>query len=104
MPDDKFEAQMNFILEQQARFSADVQILQESQARTDERLRQLVDVSMSLANHIEEIDQRLIRLADGLSELRDFQGHSDQRLDMLADIVRRHVESHHDNGGKMVGE
>jgi soluble cytochrome b562 len=118
MPEDHIEARMNFIIEQQARFAVDIQLLQESmrelgqkQSQTDDRLRGLVDVSMSLANHIEgltnhieEVDQRLTRFAEGMLELRDSQRHTDQKLDTLADIVRQHIESHHGNGGRLAGE
>jgi len=104
MAEDHTEERMNFIIEQQARFAVDMQLLQQSvkelgqkQAHTDDMLRGLVDVSMSLARHVEEMDQRLNRLAD-------FQEHSDQRLDMVADLLRQHLESHHGVGGKRLQE
>jgi hypothetical protein len=56
---------MEFILDQQAQFATSMQRLEEAQAKTDERIRALVDVSLSLANHVEglanhvkEIDRR----------------------------------------------
>ncbi len=56
---DNFEARMNFIIEQQAQFSADIQLLKERETETLRMIGQLVDVTMSLAHHGEETDRRL---------------------------------------------
>jgi len=101
MPKDDFERQMSFIIEQQAKFSVDIQKLQESQARTTEdirklqeaqartveaqertdgMIRQLIDVNLSLVNHVGAIDERLLKLAES-------QVHTDRRLDALIDVV-----------------
>ena len=86
MPD-QIEARMNFIIEQQAQFAVDIQALKERQVETARQqemnaahIRQLVDISMSLAHHGEQTDQ-MIR------ELRESQAHSDRRLDALIDTV-----------------
>jgi predicted nucleic acid-binding Zn-ribbon protein len=96
---------MNFIIEQQAQFSVDMQVLKERQAdgqkQIDEirgMIRHLVDVSMSLVRHAEETDLRLARLGEEtdrrlketgqlIRELRDGQAHTDRRLDALIDTV-----------------
>ena len=90
MPGD-IESRMNFIIEQQAQFAADIQILKERQAETARQqevhsgmIRQLIDVSMSLARHGEETDRRI-------RDLRDAQAHSDRRLDALIDTVDKLV-------------
>src|SRR6266581_5643993 len=73
---DPIEARMNFIIEQQAQFSADIQLLKERQAENarqiesnTDRIRQLVDVCMSLARHGEETDQRIRALGKEIREL-----------------------------------
>ena len=55
---DPIEARMTFIVEQQAQFAVDIQLLKERQAENarqiesnTDRIRQLVDVCMSLARH-----------------------------------------------------
>ena len=77
MPD-PIEARMNFIIEQQAQFSEDIQLLKERQAENarqiesnTDRIRQLVDVCMSLARHGEETDQRIRDLGEDLRALID---------------------------------
>lgn len=110
MTDEQFERRMEFLLQQQAQFSADMQRLQEAhlrlqesqqrlqeaQAKTDERIGALVDVSLSLAHHQEEIDRRLAAFISETNqrfqELAESQTHTDRRLDALIDIMRRQLE------------
>jgi len=90
MPDN-IESRMSFIIEQQAQFTVCIQLLRERQADTQrlvdadrEMIRQLVDVTMSLAGHAQETDLRLRELADaGI--------HTERRLDALIDTVDKLV-------------
>ena len=98
MIDDHFKKQMNFIVEQQAKFAVDIQRLQESQERTDGMLRKLIDVNFSLANHVDVMDQKLEKLANyvdvmdrKLEKLAESQADSDRRLDVLIDVVDKLV-------------
>ena len=104
MPDN-IESRMNFIIEQQAQFAAGIQLLKERESgmfRMIEAnagmIRQLVDVSLSLARNLEETDRRLGARIEQLTErqtqfdasmreLREAQAHSDRRLDALIDVV-----------------
>jgi len=88
---DNFESRMSFIIEQQAQFAVDIQLLKERQADTQrlvdanrEMIRQLVDVTMSLARHGEETDLRLRELAEAGT-------HTEHRLDALIDTVDKLV-------------
>ena len=94
MPDN-FESRMNFIIEQQAQFAVDIQILKERQAETREMIRQLVDVTMSLARHGEETDRRIRELGAGtdkrLRQPAEAGVHTDRRLDALIDTVDKLV-------------
>ena len=90
MPDN-IESRRSFIIEQQAQFTVGIQLLRERQADTQrlvdadrEMIRQLVDVTMSLAGHAQETDLRLRELADaGI--------HTERRLDALIDTVDKLV-------------
>ncbi len=97
MPDN-LESRMNFIIEQQAQFTADIQLLKDRQADTMRlveantgMIRQLVDVTKSLAHHAGETDLRLRQLGEGtdrrLRELAESGAHTDRRLDALIDVV-----------------
>ena len=56
-------------------------------------IRQLVDVTFSLAHHSEESDRRLEetdrRLGARIQQLVESQAHSDRRLDALIDVVEK---------------
>ncbi len=101
MPEN-IESRMNFIIEQQAQFAADIQLLKERQADTMGMIRQLVDVTMSLAHHGEETDRRIRALGEEtdrrirtlgeetdrrIRELAESGAHTDRRLDALIDVV-----------------
>jgi hypothetical protein len=84
---DNVEARMNFIIEQQAQFAADIQALKNLQAENSRQIqahsaqieahsgmiRQLTDVSLSLVHHME-------RLADA-------QTNTEYKLNALIDTV-----------------
>jgi hypothetical protein len=90
MPDN-IESRMSFIVEQQAQFAVGIQLLKERQADTQRlvdantgMIRQLVDVTMSLARHAQETDRRLRELAEA-------GAHTERRLDALIDTVDKLV-------------
>jgi len=90
---DNIESRMEFIIEQQAQFTVDIQLLKERQAETREMIGQLVDVTMSLARHGEETDRRIRELGtrtdERLRELAEAGAHTERRLDALIDTVDR---------------
>jgi hypothetical protein len=101
MPDN-IESRMSFILDQHAQFTVDIQLLKERQADTQrlvdadrEMIRQLVDVTMSLAGHAQETDLRLRELGaqtdERLRELAEAGIHTERRLDALIDTVDKLV-------------
>ena len=97
------EKTMAFILEQQAQFTADMQATRASFEKHDaeiaeirklsaantESIRQLIDVSMSLAHNAAEMEETDRRLAARLQELAESGAHTDRRLDVLIDIVNK---------------
>ena len=99
MPD-PIELRMNFIIEQQAQFAADIQLLKDRQSDAQRMIGQLVDVTMSLARHAEETDLRLRQLGEETDrrfrELAEAGAHTDRRLDALIDTVDKLVRR---NGG-----
>ena len=105
--DNSIERQMSFMIEQQARFSVEIQKVEEQQAANARQIeanvraieanvraieagtvmiRQLVDVSLSLANNIQQVDERL---AQRMDELASSHAHSDRRLDALIGVVEK---------------
>jgi predicted nucleic acid-binding Zn-ribbon protein len=105
----QLESRMQFIIEQQAQFAADMQALKERQAEGQrqieenrERIRQILDVTMSLARYGEETDRRIRELAEEtdrrIRERHEAGAHTDRRLDALIDIVDKLTRR---NGGAL---
>ena len=106
---DNFESRMNFIIEQQAQFTVDIQLLKERQvafaadlqslkerqAETREMIGQLVDVTMSLARHAEDTDRRLgalgARTEERMRELAEAGADTEHRMNALIDTVDKLV-------------
>ena len=93
---------MNLIIEQQAQFAVNIQLLKERQAESQrlieadrEMIRQLVDVTMSLARHGKETDRRIRELGvhtdERLRELAEAGVHTERRLGVLGDTVDKFV-------------
>ncbi len=105
---DEIQDPINFIIQQQAQFWADIQSLRELQAGNSLQIgansrqieanagmiRQLVDVSLSLANALKQLGTDTDRR---IKELSEVQAHSDRRLDALIGVVDKLVRH---NGSK----
>jgi hypothetical protein len=99
MPDN-IQSRIGFIIEQQAQFAVDIQLLKQRQAETreiirqladvtnadGEMVRQLVDVTMPLTRHGEETDRRRelgARIDEILRQRAEAGAHTDRRLNAL---------------------
>lgn len=119
MNNQDFERQMAFILEQQARFAANLATQHERDAanlakqqerdaqvnarldRVDHQMEQLVgfagtlrDALIGLTHHGERHDQEIAAIDRGLAELVERGKETDARLNALILIVERHVSGH----------
>lgn len=100
MNDDKIQRQMDFILEQQAKFDArfDEKMLEieKMQRQNTEDIKRLVGAVMSLAVHVEEHDEQIAALIEHgketdrrLAELAATGKETDARLNTLISVVER---------------
>lgn len=92
MTDEERQRAMDFIVEQQAKFSVDIEKLNDSYRKAegrfdrDERiLKLMIRAGRRARQHMREQDERFERR---LAEMAQFQAHSDRRLDALIDVVR----------------
>ena len=95
MTNEEIQRTMQFILEQQAQFAANIQRLQEERIRDNPRLTRLEESFQVLVRLAEHTDTRMDRLESGASALEAnmaalaaAQTHTDERLSALIDIVR----------------
>ena len=114
--EDKFQRQMEFILNQQAQFAADIGQLKDLHNQQSQIVTRLNDVVTRLATVTLEgfktIESKMAALVDAqirteenvsiLSErmttLTEAQAHTDDRLNALINVVERHISEGH-NGG-----
>lgn len=102
MTDEERQRTMDFILAQQAKFSADMQRLEESQKRAEGRidngsfradrleriLKLMIKAGTRARRQVREHDRRFAEVAEMIAAGERAQAHSDRRLDALIDIVR----------------
>lgn len=95
MTNEEIQRTMEFILEHQARFAANIQRLQEERIRDNPRLTRFEESFQLLVRLAETTDTRLDRLESSTSTLETnmaalaaAQTHTDERLSVLIDIVR----------------
>ncbi len=99
MTNDETQRKMDFIVNQQAQFSADIQQLKELHTQAEERLTRIEGVVLRLANFTENGFAQLIAAQTNLTtaqvlvdtrmaELAESQAHTEQKLNALIDIIR----------------
>jgi hypothetical protein len=106
MANDDIERKIEFIVTQQAQFSADIIELKELHVKAEARMTNLENVVLRLVDVVETgfvgltqrmndlvtgqelLDTRMAELAESQAELAESQTHTDQRLNALIDIVR----------------
>lgn len=94
MNNEEFEKRMDFILEQQAQFSADIQQLREAQAQTDSVVARLANVTLEGFNDVNAkinalVDSQ-IRLTEAQSQTAENLRKTDENLRNLIAVVDRY--------------
>ena len=98
----KMQNTMQFIIEQQAQFSVDIQQLRESQAQTTDLIGRLAQVTTAgfqdLTEKVNIITDAQIKTEERMQALAEAQRHTDQqmaetneRLNALINTVERYV-------------
>lgn len=93
MNNEQFERRMEFIVEQQAQFSADILELKEAQKAEAQLWRDkydnLTDAITTVVGMIGKLTTAQERTGEQLSELTDKQAETDDRLNALIGVVER---------------
>jgi predicted nucleic acid-binding Zn-ribbon protein len=99
MTNDETQRKMDFIVDQQAQFSIDIQRLKELHTQAEERLTRIEGVVLRLANFTENgftnlaaaqtnLTNAQTLLDTRMAELAESQAHTEQKLNALIDIIR----------------
>ncbi len=87
MNNEEFEKRMEFILEQQAQFAADIQQLREVQAQTESIVARLANGTLAGFN---DVNAKINVLVDSQINLTEAQSRTDESLRNLIAVVDRY--------------
>lgn len=102
MDDDKLARTIEFIVNNQAQFTVDIQKLQEAHQSAEKRLNQLERAAVGLYNATTDLTKNVNELTndvkelrkvqeDGMRELREAQKETDERLNAVILMVERYL-------------
>jgi len=89
MTDEDRQRTMDFILEQQAQFSINIEALREAQARTDAAVGALTSQVQNIARQHENITRQQERINEVVAVIADAQQHTDEQLNALIDVAQQ---------------
>jgi hypothetical protein len=100
MSNEELNKRMEFIVEQQAQFAADIQVMREVQAQDanllKEQDRKLSDAVVAVLGMIGSLVQSQTRTDESIKLLIEAQARTEQRLNIFINIVERYISG---NGG-----
>jgi uncharacterized protein YoxC len=91
MDDEKLERTIEFILNNQAQFSVDIQKLQDAHQSAEKRLNQLESAAVGLYNATTDLTKNVNELTNDVKELRAAQKETDERLNAVILMVERYL-------------
>jgi len=96
MNNDEMNKKMEFIVEHQARFAAEIEILREQDQKLTDAIIGTVDIIGSLARVQTRAEENVNSLADTVDKLAKSHQRADERLNSLINVVERFISG---NGG-----
>ena len=104
MTDEQFEQRMEFIVEQQAQFAADIQRLKETQEAEAklwrEKYNDLTDAMTTVVGIVGKLAEAQQHTDEHLSELTTKQAETDDRLNVFITVVESFVSRNGKKPGK----
>ena len=100
MDDEKLEKTIEFILNNQAQFTVDIQLLQESQKEAEKRFNTLERVSLRLYESVAKLAESVGELTENVEEMRQAQTETDERLNTVILMVEKFFSGENGNPKK----
>jgi hypothetical protein len=95
MSNEEMNKRMEFIVEQQAQFAADIQVMREIQAQDanllKEQDRKLFDAVVAVVGMIGNLVQGQTRTDESIKFLIEVQARTEQRLNIFINVVERYI-------------
>ena len=88
MTHEEMQRTLEFVLQQQAQFAANIQLLQEGQIRLNESVPILVKLAQITNERLNRLESNSNALESNMAALAAAQTHTNERLSALIDIVR----------------
>lgn len=102
MTNEEIGQRIEFIIEQQAQFTSDIQVLREIQAAETkllkEQSRSLSDAVVTLVGLVGKIAEAQERTEARVSELAEAQARTDGRLNIFINVVEKYISRNGGNG------
>jgi hypothetical protein len=89
---DEIQSKMEFIVNQQAQFSANIQAHEDRLTRLENIVTRLATITLEGQEKLNALADAQIKTEETLAQLAESQAHTDKRLDALIDIVREERE------------
>lgn len=103
MSNEEMNKKMEFIVEQQARFAVEIEMMREAQAEDAKQLRNLSDAVITVVGVIgtltqahTHLTQAQTRTDESFKLLIETQARTDERLNLFINVVERYISG---NGG-----
>ena len=90
MTNEEFEKRMDFIIEQQAQFTSDIQQLRETQAQTEQVVNRLAEVTLE---GFKDVNAKIGALVGSHIRLTEAQARTDENLRNLIAVVDRYFSN-----------
>ncbi len=91
MTQEQMENAMNFIVEQQAKFSVDLELMKESH---EQRIKDIDAVQAVHQELLEQLTEASVNAFKVVAELGKAQKQTDERLNILINVVENHISNH----------
>ena len=91
MTEDEMQKKMEFILEQQAQFAINVDLLGEAQQRTEAHLSEVAVAQAQMARSQAHMNEVVAVMAEAQERTDRKLGETDDRLNTLINVVERYI-------------
>jgi hypothetical protein len=96
MSNEEMNKKMEFIIEHQAKFAGEIEIMREVQAEGETRLLELSRAVITVVGLVGQLTETQTRTDESIKILIEAQSRTDERLNNLINVVERHISG---NGG-----